>query len=95
MSNNIKHLERDIMDCYEICKRELGYNPIRSQQMIKEHGALNTIKKLISKREPSEGFTTLYLAGRTELSFEYHVVKYADLFEEGEVLYCKEVLGIK
>ena len=88
-------LEHDIMEGIETCKRELKYTPTRYLQMIKEYGVHSTIKKLIANRQPSEGYVRLLLEGRKELSVEFLVVKYAELFEEDEVIYCKEILDEK
>ena len=95
MSNDLRLLERDIMESIEISKRELKYNPTRFLQMIQRHGVHTTIKKLIANKQPSDGYTRLLLEGRKELSIEFFVVKYADLFDESEVAYCKELLGTK
>ena len=93
MTNSMSLLERDIMDSIEISKSELKYNPTRFLQMIREYGVHTTIKKLIANRQPSEGYIRLFSEGRKELSIEFFVVKYAELFEEDEVAYCKELLG--
>ena len=95
MRNSISLLEHDVMESIEISKRELKYNPIRFLQMIRQYGVHATIKKLIASKQPSEGYIRLFSEGRTELSIEYLVVKYADIFEEDEVMYCKELLNIK
>jgi len=95
MPNNINSLERDMMNSCETAKRELGYNPTRFLQMTQKLGVYQSIKKLIAKREPSEGYIKLLLHQRTELSIEFHVVKYSVLFEEDEVIYCKDLLGIE
>jgi len=88
----MRSLERDIMDGCETAKRELGYNPTRFLQMVQQYGVYQSIKKLIAKREPSEGYTRLLLEKRTELSIEFHVVKYAELFDEDELQYCRGLL---
>lgn len=95
MTDTMKLLERDIMEGVETARRELGYNPTRFLQMVNQYGVYQSMKKLVAKKEPSEGYIKLLLHQRTELSVEFHVVKYAELFEEDEVIYCKELLGIE
>ena len=95
MSSLMKSLEKDILEGVETAKRELGYNPTRFLQMVRQYGVYDSMKKLIAKREPTEGYIKLLLHQRTELSVEFHVVKYAELFEDDEVRYCKELLGEK
>ena len=80
-------------------KKECHYNPIRFNQMIKDYGGVETAKRLIAnamkKGHTSDGFTTLFLCGRLDLTMEHSVCKpeYASLFTEKEIAYCKEVLG--
>ena len=93
MTSLMKSLEKDILESVETAKRELGYNPTRFFQMVRQYGVYDSMKKLIAKREPAEGYITLLLNDRKELSIEFHVVKYAELFGDDEVRYCKELLG--
>ena len=81
-------------------KKECKYNPTRFNQMLAAHGGVETAKRLISNARKtgntSEGFSTLFLCGRLDLSMEDSVckVEYASLFTDEEIAYCKEVLGI-
>ena len=81
-------------------KKECKYNPTRFNQMLAAHGGVETAKRLISNARKtgntSEGFSTLFLCGRLDLSMEDSVCKseYAQLFTDEEIAYCKEVLGI-
>jgi hypothetical protein len=80
-------------------KKECKYNPTRFNQMLARYGGVDTAKRLIANARKtgntSEGFSTLYICGRLDLSMEDSVCKpeYASLFNEEEIMYCKEVLG--
>ena len=81
-------------------KKECKYNPTRFNQMLAAYGGIETAKRLISNAQktgnPSDGFSTLFICGRLDLSMEDSVCKseYASLFTDEEIAYCKEVLGI-
>ena len=81
-------------------KKECKYNPTRFNQMLATYGGVETAKRLISNARKtgntSEGFSTLFLCGRLDVSMEDSVckVEYASLFTDEEIAYCKEVLGI-
>ena len=80
-------------------KKECKYNPTYFNQMLAELGGVHTAKRLIEKAiqtgNPSDGFTTLILCQRLDLSMEDSVVKdeYKNLFTVDEIDYCKSVLG--
>lgn len=79
-------------------KRECQYNPTRFNQMLAKYGAVETAKRLISNARKtgiiSDGFTTLYLCGRLDLTVEDSVCKekYQSLFSSDEIAYCQELL---
>ncbi len=51
-------------------KREISYDPRRFNQMVVDHGAPEAVRRLLSGRDASDGFTTLWEAGRLEMSAE-------------------------
>lgn len=63
--------------------------------MIAENGGLKTAKILIEKAmrtgNPSDGYTTLLILGKLDLTMEDSVIKpeYSILFTEQELQYCK------
>ncbi|MBZ9642945.1 hypothetical protein [Streptomyces sp. PSKA30] len=71
----------------ERLKREIGYNPTRFQQMLGELGGVGAAKQLLRGGNASDGFTTLWEAGRLELSVEAFVLLpwYRDLFEDHHI----------
>ena len=66
--------------------------------MIAKYGGVETAKRLIANAlqtgNTSDGFTTLCLYGRLDLTTENSVCKpeYQSLFSPEEIAYCKEVL---
>lgn len=82
-------------------KKECHYNATRFNQMLAKYGGVETAKRLIamgiSTGKPSEGFTTLCLCERLDLTMEESVCKpeYRDLFTAEEIDYCSRLLGEK
>ena len=66
--------------------------------MLAKYGAVETAKRLISHARTtgtvSDGFTTLYLCDRLDLTMEHSVCKieYQSLFLPDEIAYCEELL---
>lgn len=79
--------------------KECKYRPNRFNQMLAQYGGVKTAKRLIAAGmatgTPSEGFSTLYLSGRLDLTMEHSVCKpeYRTLFTEEEIQYCKSLLS--
>jgi hypothetical protein len=71
---------------YETAKRELGYNATRFLQMISQQGGVATAKQLLQDDRPQEGFTTLWMHHRLDLTVEAHVLQpeFSSLFTEAE-----------
>ena len=86
--------QQELIDKSTTAKKECGYNPTRFIQMLASRGGVQTAKDLISKRKISDGFTTLQMAGRLDLTMEASVVspEYVELFSDDEVNYCYELL---
>lgn len=55
-------------------KREIGYNPTRFNEMVADHGGPEAVRQLLEGRDASDGFTTLWEAGRLEMSVEAAVL---------------------
>ena len=77
---------RAMVQIYETARRDVDYKPTRFLQMVSEHGGVEAARHLLRADTPSEGFITLWAAGRLDLTVEAHVLKpeYADLFTEEE-----------
>lgn len=89
-----KRFEQEMIDIYMTAKKECGYNASRFLQMLGAKGGLAAAKQLISKPGGTDGFTTLWEHGRSDLSVEAHVLKaeYAELFTDEERRMCRERL---
>lgn len=98
MDSLANRFEEEIRDKMRRAKKECKYNPTRFIQMLAEYGGVKTAKKLIEdaiKGETLDGFTTLLICGRLDLTMEDSVCKpeYQSLFSPEEIEYCKKVLG--
>ena len=74
----------------------MGYNLLPAFiRMISEHGGVETARRLIMSSSPSDGFTTLWEAGRLDLTAEALVIspRFAVLFDEAVVDRARERLG--
>ena len=82
-------------------KKECRYNPTRFNQMIAKYGGVETAKRLIANAlqtgNTSDGFTTLCLCGRLDLTMENSVCKpeYQSLSYIGVLGHCPACLGKK
>lgn len=93
--------ENELKDKMLRAKKECQYNPTRFIQMLSQYGGVDTAKRLIASGiasgNPSDGYTTLYLCGRLDLTMEQSVCKleYQSLFTTEEIDYCKQLLEEK
>lgn len=73
----------------ETLKREVGYNATRWRRMVYDHGGVGAAKRLLGGPDASDGFTKLWESGRLDMSVEWFVLKFDDLFtdEERETAY--------
>lgn len=65
-------------------QREIGYNASRWRQMVHDHGGVGAARQLLRGRDVSDGFTRLWEAGRLNMSVEWFVLVYDDLFADDE-----------
>jgi hypothetical protein len=81
-----RRFHQDMVAIYETAKRELGYTATRFLQMISEHGGLATARQLLWSEQPSDGFTTLWLRHRLDLTVEAHVLheEFTTLFTDAD-----------
>lgn len=77
---------RLMLDGCDRLQREIGYTPTRFRQMVGEHGGVDAARRLLLGRTTSDGFATLWEAGRLELSVEAFVLlpRFAATFSEAE-----------
>lgn len=95
MTNEEKQFHKAMVNIYEEAKRKYGYNAIYLLQMIGEYGGVEAAKRLLAKENVSEGFGTLQLYDRLDLTVEAHVVKpeFASLFTPEEIAIAKRRLA--
>src|ERR1700730_11487687 len=82
--------DRFTSECWDASarlKKELRYNATRFNQMLEEHGGVETARRLINSADPSQGFGVLWESQRLELSVEALAMLpwYAPLFTAPEL----------
>src|SRR5262245_33057340 len=79
-----RQFHRDMLHGAETLKREIGYNPTRLNQMVAELGRPEAVRRLLTGRDASDGFTTLWENDRLDMSVEASALLpwYADLFTD-------------
>ena len=96
-----KKFEAELIQKMLRAKKECKYNPTRFNQMVARYGGVETAKRLIQSEmetgQTSDGFGTLFICGRLDLSMEESVCKeeYHSLFTNEEVEYCRGLLEKK
>ncbi len=76
-------------------QREAGYNPTAFRGMLREHGGVETCKRLINAREPSQGYTQLWERNHLGLTVEAYILdneRWHSLFTSEELENCRRRL---
>lgn len=86
-SETERQFHRDMVLGVDRLKREIGYNATRFMQMVGVSGGAEAARHLLTGRDASDGFTTLWEHGRLEMSVEAHVLLpwYRELFTEAQL----------
>lgn len=93
--------EEELKDKMFLAKKECGYNPTRFHKMLAQYGGVATAKRLIENTlrtgRITDGYGTLLLCGRLDLTVEHSVCRpeYRPLYTEQEIAYCMEVINAK
>ena len=89
-----KKFHADMVHIYTTAKKECGYTATRFFQLVSAVGGVAAAKQLIMKPGGTEGFGTLCLFSRLDLTVEAYVLKpeYKELFSEEEREVCRERL---
>lgn len=84
-----REFEREMVRAVDQLHREVGYNATRWRQMIADHGGAGAARRLLEGTDASDGFTRLWEAQQLDMSVEWFVLVYDDLFtdEEREIAY--------
>ena len=79
----------------DTAKAEVNYNPTRFKQMLAEHGGFTTAHRLLERREPSDGFNNMLMAGRVDLTLECLIQRpqWARFFSQSELAFAKQITG--
>lgn len=91
--------EEEMKEKIARAKKECKYIPTRFYQMLSQYGGVETSKRLIDTAiqtgNTSDGFTTLLLCNRLDLTMEHSVCKpeFASLFTERQISYCRSIIG--
>ncbi|MDQ1308038.1 MAG: hypothetical protein QG671_3872 [Actinomycetota bacterium] len=82
-----RRFRADMVRGVERLKREIGYNATRFLRMVGEYGGAGAARHLLTGRDASDGFTTLWEHRRLEMSVEAHVLLpwYRELFSEAQL----------
>ena len=94
----IQEFHNKMEDIYYAAKKEVKYNANRFFLMIGKYGGYETAKKLLISNDNTQGFTTLFMLGRKDLTMEYLILyneKFHCLFSTEELFICKQRLGVK
>lgn len=94
MTDQEARFHREVMDGFETAKRQYKYNASYFLRMVSEDGAVGAAKRLLAKDTVSDGFTTLLMHNRLDLTIEAYVIKpeYAELFTVEEIATAKRRL---
>lgn len=70
-----------------------GRHASRTWQMVKKHGVVGTIERLVANAKPSAGYTKLIEAGLGDLAFESLVLRYPEKFSSAAVIAARHRLN--
>lgn len=76
--------------------KQLGCNPTRYLQMVRERGAVGAAKQVLRPGPPADGFVTLaHLNQRPDLTTEYTALmpEFRELFTDDELAVAESRLG--
>lgn len=87
MTDQETRFHRAMVNIYQEAKRACNYNATYFLGMVSEHGGLEAAKRLLATETVSDGFGTLLLCCRLDLTVEAHVIKpeFAELFTPEEI----------
>jgi hypothetical protein len=87
MSQLEAQFHQAMIDIYVTAQRDCKYNATYFLAMVTEHGGLEAARRLLAAENTSDGFGTLLLCGRLDLTVEAHVLKpeFRQLFSPEEI----------
>lgn len=84
----IAEFEEEMYALYEEAKRPpCSYNAVYFLRMVREHGGVETARRLLATEQPQDGMTRLFMCNRLDLTLERHVLipRYRGLFNQQTV----------
>lgn len=83
-----------MIDIYKVAQRECNYTATYFLRMVSEEGGLAAARQLLAKAQVSDGFGTLLMCGRLDLTVEAHVIKpeFQPLFTPDEIAIARSRL---
>jgi hypothetical protein len=89
-----QQFDQAMIDIYEAAKRDINYTPTYFLQMVSEVGGVEAARRLLQKPDLSDGFTTLWVNQRLDLTVEAHVIKpeFRNLFTPQEIAIAEKRL---
>ncbi len=91
-----QRFEAEMWGIHETAKQRCrGYQGTRFAQMLKEHGGVETAKRLLESKAIHDGFTDLLLCGCSHLTAEFLMLKpeYGPLFSDYDRSEARRRLG--
>lgn len=87
MTDLERQFHEAMIDIYKVAQRECNYNATYFLRMVTEEGGLAAARQLLAKEQVSDGFGTLWMCGRLDLTVEAHVIKpeFQSLFTPQEI----------
>jgi hypothetical protein len=58
---------------YKTAKSDCTYNATYFIRMVTDYGGLEAARRLLATNQPSDGFATLWMCGRLDLTVEAHI----------------------
>lgn len=85
-------LESALFRSIELCRVELGYNPVGLRRMIHDLGALDAVRRILNAPTPSDVFRRLWDEQRLDLAVETVALEFAASFTPGELAAARQRL---
>ncbi|WP_262048072.1 hypothetical protein [Bradyrhizobium sp. Bra78] len=95
MTDRNAAFDKAMFDIYRRAKDEANYNATIFLKMLTDTDGLTTAKTLINAPKESDGYTTLFMKGRLDLTVEAVVTenaKWSSLFTDHEIAKAKDRL---
>lgn len=88
--------EQEMLEGSRTLQKEYRYNPTYFLQMVREHGGVGAVRRLLKAENYQDGLTKLWELGRLDMSIEAAVLepRWASLFTDDEKRIAKKRLAV-